>query len=270
MKDSKPKVMRVVVRGAGEMASGVIHRLFKSDFEVIALEKLPPTCVRRTVCFAEALLNEQVAVETVTARMVYSIESAVALAPQLVPIFLDPDATLLPELKPAALIDARMLKREADCSLDLAPIVIGLGPGFIAGQNCHAVVETNRGDNLGRVIYEGVPEPHTGVPAKVNGIDRDRVLRAANDGLFAGGCEIGDTVVAGDLVGWVEMIPVRASIGGIVRGLLRTGVRVTAGMKIGDIDPRGERDRCYRISDKANAIAAGVLEALGVLSKDIL
>ncbi len=270
MKVSRPKIMRVVVRGAGEMASGVIHRLFKSGFEVIALEKLPPTCVRRTVCFAEALLNEQVAIETVTARMVYSTESAVALAPHLVPILHDPDATLLPELKPAALIDARMLKREADCSLDLAPIVIGLGPGFVAGQNCHAVIETNRGDNLGRVIYNGAPEPHTGVPAKVNGIDRDRVLRVPNDGLFAGGCEIGDTVVAGDLVGWVDMTPVRASIGGIVRGLLRTGVRVTSGMKIGDIDPRGERERCYRISDKANAIAAGVLEVLTVLSKDHL
>jgi xanthine dehydrogenase accessory factor len=148
--------------------------------------------------------------------------------------------------------------------------VIGLGPGFVAGQNCHAVIETNRGDNLGRVIYEGVPEPHTGVPAKVNGIDHDRVLRATNDGLFAGGCEIGDEVAAADIVGWVDMIPVRASIDGIVRGLLQTGVGVTAGMKIGDIDPRGERDRCYRISDKANAIAGGVLEALGVLSKDIL
>ena len=258
--------MRVVVRGAGEMASGVIHRLFKSGFEVIALEKLPPTCVRRTVCFAEALLNEQVAVETITARMAYSTESAVALAPQAVPILIDPDATLLTELKPAALIDARMLKRQADCSLDLAPIVIGLGPGFVAGQNCHAVVETNRGDNLGRVIYEGAPEPHTGIPAKVNGIDRDRVLRAPNDGVFVGGCEISDEVAAGDIVGWVDTAAVTAPIGGAVRGLLQSGVEVISGMKIGDIDPRGDRERCFRISDKANAIATGVLDALTVLS----
>lgn len=252
----------VVVRGAGEMASGVIHRLYTEGYSVVALEQAEPTCVRRAVCFAEAVHDREVSVEGVTAKLVEPSGLDFASRQSFVPLVIDPTALLLKQLNPAVLIDARMLKRESGCSIDMAPIIIGLGPGFCAGRNCHAVIETNRGPDLGKVIFDGEPEPHTGTPATVQGVNLKRVLRAPTAGEFATALRIGDSVIAGQEVCRVNTASVPAEIGGVVRGLLRDGTAVSSGQKLGDIDPRGDRELCFCISDKAGAIAVGVVEAL--------
>jgi xanthine dehydrogenase accessory factor len=249
------------------MASGVIRRLFVCGYQVIALEQPNPTCIRRTVCFAEAVYEKEVSVEGVAAQFVSSVDEALASRNEFVPILIDPNAETLARLKPHTLIDARMLKTEADCSIDMAPIVIGLGPGFEAGQNCHAVVETNRGHNLGRVVYEGSAEKRTGVPASVDGIGAERVLRAPADGQFISSGRIGDLVRHRDPIGEVAGAVLLSPIDGAIRGLIRDGLEVSRGQKIGDIDPHGNPEHCYRISDKANAIAGGVLETVLVLEK---
>lgn len=261
---------RIVVRGAGEMASGVIRRLFMASFRVIALEIPAPICIRRYVCFAEACFQKQVTVEGVTAILADSAEEAVSLAEKRrIPVLIDPEANSLSFFNPMAVIDARMLKDESDADINLAPITIGLGPGFDAGVNCHAVVETNRGIDLGRAIYSGPCLPDTGVPAPVGGYDRQRILRSPADGEFRSSCKIGDEIKSGQIVGKVASITITSSIDGIVRGLIHDDLVVSQGMKIGDIDPQGTKEYCYKISDKANAIGGGVLEALLALKNRI-
>jgi len=258
---------RVVVHGAGEMASGVIHRLHSSGFEVIALERPKPECVRRTVCFAEAVFTGEMTVEGVTARLVKSMDDIPsAIASGYIPIVTDPEAESLADLRPFVLIDGRMLKTDIDTTPDLAPIVIGLGPGFVTGQNCHAAVETNRGPNLGQVIYNGSPQADTGIPAPVNGIDSQRVIRAPADGIFHSSRQIGDNILEGEIYGEVAGHQIPSPITGIVRGLIRNGSSVITKQKIGDIDPCGVEEYCYRISSKANAIAEGVQKAIKELS----
>jgi len=259
---------RVVVRGAGDVASGVIRLLCESGFGVIALEKPDPDCVRRYVCFAQAYYNGETEVAGVTAVLVKSVDQAVsAIENKRVPLLIDPHAKSLSDFKPEIVVDGRMLKQNIDTSCDLAPIVIGLGPGFTAGKNCHAAVETRRGDALGRVIYDGSPQADTGVPAAVNGISLKRVLRSPADGIFTANCAIGDMVKKGRVTGWIAGISVVAETDGVVRGIIHDGLKVSAGQKIGDIDPRGIRELCYRISDKAEAIAGGVFSALRALQE---
>ena len=257
---------RVVVRGAGEMASGVIRHLCMNGFEVIALEMSSPICIRRRVCYAEAVFKENVTVEGVTAVVVNSAEEAgVAAGNGRVPVLVDPKAGQLHALAPMAVVDGRMLKRDIDTDLDMAPIVIGLGPGFAAGENCHAAVETNRGDDLGRVYFTGCPRSDTGVPAPVRGFSRQRVLRSPADGEFISNCRIADIVEAGQVLGDVAGVSVVGEIDGIVRGIIHDGLGVTIGQKIGDVDPRCDKERCYKISEKANAIGKGALEAFMAL-----
>jgi xanthine dehydrogenase accessory factor len=254
---------RVVVRGAGEMASGVIRHLVTAGFEVIALELPAPVCIRCHVCYAEAFFQEKVTIERITAVLVKTSEEACAAAGELcVPLLVDPKAELLPALAPMAVIDGRMLKQETDAVLDAGPFIIGLGPGFVAGENCHAAIETSRGSNLGRVIYTGSPRADTGVPASVNGVSLQRVLRSPADGKFTSCSKITDIVKSGQTLGNVAGVSVVAGIDGIVRGLIHDGLEVSAGQKIGDIDPRCIKEYCYKISDKANAIGRGALEAL--------
>jgi xanthine dehydrogenase accessory factor len=261
---------RIVVRGAGDVASGVIRRLVLAGYQVIALEKPFPECVRRLVCFAEAFYEKQVEVEGVNAVLVKSVKDAVTVADyDCVPLLIDPDAKCLKELNPAAVVDGRMLKKDIDTHLFMAPIVIGLGPGFIVRENCHAAVETKRGIDLGRVFYSGSPECDTGTPAPVRGAVLARVLRAPTDGKFKAACEITDMVKSGGVIGGVDGTEVRAEIGGVVRGLIHDGLKVARDQKIGDIDPRGKKENCYKISDKANAVAGGVLEALAVIRRKI-
>ncbi|MDH3892768.1 MAG: selenium-dependent molybdenum cofactor biosynthesis protein YqeB [candidate division Zixibacteria bacterium] len=252
----------IVVRGAGEMASGVIHRLHTDGCKVLALEQTRPTCVRRAVCFAEAVFEREVAVEAVTARLVEPSDLDIDSTQAFVPLLIDPAASAVQRLNPAVLIDARMTKLESDCSTDMAPLVIGLGPGFYAGRNCHAAVETNRGPELGQVILKGEAQPYTGQPAEVQGISLKRVLRAPCDGKLTTVVNIGDLVSPGRKIGRVADTPIQAEIGGVVRGLLRGGTTISQDQKVGDIDPRGDSKLCFRISDKARAIAGGVVEAL--------
>lgn len=261
---------RAVVRGAGEMASGVIRRLFLAGFEVIALEQEQPDCIRRTVCFAEAVYENEISIEGVTARLVKTENDVLTLvADGYVPVYTDAEASLVSVLNPSIVIDARMLKQNINATLDKALIMIGLGPGFIAGSNCHAVIETNRGFNLGRPIYDGSPENYTGMPSSVEGISEDRLLFSPADGILKTDRSIGDQVEAGEGAGEVSGRSVECRIKGILRGLARDGLTVKQGQKIGDIDPRGIREYCFRISDKANAIAGGVLEAIHVLRRPL-
>ena len=258
----------MVVRGAGEMASGVIRRLSLAEFEVIALEQEQPDCIRRTVCFAEAVYEHEISIEGVAARLTRSGNSVSSMiADGFVPVFIDTEASLLPILNPSVVVDARMLKQNINVTLDMAAIVIGLGPGFIAGTNCHAAIETNRGFDLGRAIYDGTPQAYTGMPSPVEGISENRLLFSPADGNLKTYKKIGDEVESGERVGEVSDRPVRCRIGGVLRGLARNGLTVKQGQKIGDIDPRGIREYCFRISDKANAVAGGVLEAIYVLGR---
>jgi xanthine dehydrogenase accessory factor len=254
---------RVVVRGAGEMASGVIWQLVTSGYEVIALERPDPCFVRRYVCYAEAFYAERATIENVTAALVQSVDEAVkAVSNKLIPLLVDPEARRLADLSPLAVIDGRMLKENIDSSRDMAPVVIGLGPGFVAGQNCHAAVETNRGDDLGRVLYAGHTQRDTGTPSAVNGFTHQRVLRSPGDGKFTSHCRITDMVKVGQGVGEVAGLPIVSEIDGMIRGMLHNGLYVCSGQKVGDVDPRANREDCFRISTKAHTIGRGVLEAL--------
>jgi xanthine dehydrogenase accessory factor len=222
-----------------------------------------PTVVRRRVSFAEAVFDGSTTVEGVTARLARNLEETAAMlgGPEI-PILVDPDAETALRLKPVVVIDAVMAKRNLGTALSNAPLVIGVGPGFRAGIDVAAVVETQRGHDLGRVILEGSAEPNTGVPGKVGGFTTERVLRAPADGTFTSATEIGHMVGAGDGIGAVDGALVVASVSGIVRGLLRDGLAVRTGQKLGDIDPRGIAHYCFTISDKARAVAGGVLTAV--------
>ena len=261
----------VAVKGAGDLATGVIHRLSRAGFAVIATELPEPTVVRRTVAFAEAVTRGEMTVEDVTARLATSLQDIQAtLASGLVPIVVDPDGTLLRQMHPSVLIEATLSKYNSGVTMDDAPIVIALGPGYEAGKDVHAVIETNRGHNLGRVYLRGCAESNTGVPGAIGGYTIERLLRAPCAGALYGVRQIGDLVQAGETVAVVrtneisdnETAPVVATISGILRGLMRDGLHVSSGMKVGDIDPRAAREHCFTISDKSRAVAGGVLEAI--------
>jgi xanthine dehydrogenase accessory factor len=253
----------VLVKGAGDLATGVAYRLHRAGFPVVMTEIAEPTPVRRTVSFAEAVYEGETQVEGLRARLVAG-PAAVrqAIAEGLIPVVVDPEARLVPELRPMVVVDAIIAKRNVGTSKLDAPIVIGLGPGFVAGEDVHAVVETNRGHYLGRVFLSGSAEPNTGVPGPVGGYTTERLLRAPVEGTFASVCSIGDQVEKGEVAARVDGEPVLAGVGGVLRGLVRDGLHVTKGMKIGDVDPRAARDHCFTISDKGLAIGGGVLEAV--------
>ena len=258
-----PLDILVLIRGGGEMASGIAHRLQQCRLRLVLTEIAAPTAVRRSVAFAEAVYSGCHTIEGVTAIRTSTVtEAQSAWRRGAIPIFVDPEGAIRHELQPAVIVDATMTKRVSSTSLADAPLVIGIGPGFTAEENVHAVVESNRGYHLGRVIWQGAAEPDTGVPAAVAGHTDARVLRASKSGCFTATRAIGDRVQAGDMVGEVSGAPVVAAIGGVVRGMLHNGVQIGAGVKVGDIDPRGEREYCDTISDKARAIGGGVVEAI--------
>ncbi len=258
----------VAVKGAGDLASGVIHRLARAGFPVMTTELAHPTVVRRTVAFAEAVTLGAITVEGVTARLATSLEAIQAvLAEREVPVIVDPGGTMLKQLRPTVLVEATLSKYNSGVTMKDAPVVIALGPGYEAGKDVHAVIETNRGHNLGRVYLHGSAEPNTGVPGAIGGYTSERLLRAPRAGRLYSVRQIGDLVQAGEKVALVrsatnDEFPVTASISGIMRGLVRDGLDVTSGMKVGDIDPRAAREHCFIISDKSRAIAGGALEAI--------
>lgn len=266
-KQDKMQLPLVAVKGAGDLATGVIHRLTRAGFKVMATELPQPSVLRRAVAFAEAVTQGRVTVEGITACRAASIEevqSAFTLGQ--VPVVVDLDGGFLKEMQPGVLVEATLSKRNSGITINDAPIVIALGPGYEAGKDVHAVIETNRGHNLGRVYLEGSAEPNTGVPGMIGGYAGERLLRAPCPGMLYGLRQIGDQVEAGETVAVVkvgeEAAPVIAAISGILRGLVRDGLPVQAGMKVGDIDPRARREHCFTISDKSRAIAGGVLEAV--------
>ena len=256
--------LNVLIRGAGEMASGVAHRLHQSHFKICMTEISHPLAVRREVTFSEAIYEGEKKVEGIRARLISKpeeIESAWKGGE--IPILVDPDGKKARNfLKPDVLIDAIMAKKNLGTQIGDAPLVIGLGPGFTAGTDVHIVLETNRGHHLGKIILNGAAEPDTGIPGEIGGYTIERLLRTMKKGIFHPQKSIGERVNKGSVVAVVDDFPVISKISGVVRGLLREGVEVKKGMKVGDIDPRGKREHCFTISDKARAIGGGVLEAI--------
>jgi len=255
----------VLIKGGGEMASGVAHRLSRCHFRVCMTEIPKPQAVRREVSFCEAVYEGEKTVEGITAKLVDTHDDITkAWNNNNIPIIVDPETKIKESLKPDVMVDARMAKKNLGTKITDAPLVIALGPGFYAGKHAHLVVETNRGHNLGKIIEEGEAEKNTGIPTVIAGFSVERVLRAPGNGILSNLMEIGASVEAEDVVASVNDCSIKAKIKGIIRGLLRDGAEVWKGMKIGDVDPRGIKEYCYTISDKASAIGGGVLE--GILS----
>ncbi len=253
----------VLIKGAGDLASGVAARLHRCGYEVVMTEQATPLMVRRSVSFGEAIYATKFEVEGIQAWHVSEMSEVFqALDQGVIPILVDPRAECRAELLPAVLVDAIMAKRNINTRLSDAPFVVALGPGFTAGVDCHVVVETNRGHNLGRAIYTGSAELDTGQPGSIDGKTEERILRAPAHGVVEGQATIGDRVTEGQIIAQAGGQAVYAQIDGVLRGLIHSGICVPAGTKIGDVDPRAEPAHCQQISDKALAIAGGVLEAV--------
>ncbi|MGH2537151.1 MAG: selenium-dependent molybdenum cofactor biosynthesis protein YqeB [Candidatus Promineifilaceae bacterium] len=259
-----------VVRGGGDLATGVVYRLRAAGMPVIVLELARPLAVRRRVALATAALEGEIDVEGLIGRRVGSAQEALRLATGgVVPVLVAPewpdwDAAAGGRSPVRVLVDARLAKRNIDTRIEQAPLVIGLGPGFTAGRDCHAVVETLRGHRLGRVIWQGSAAADTGTPGRVAGKIAERVLRSPVAGQVDWDVEIGDRVAASQELGTVGGARLCAPFAGVVRGLIAPGIQVEAGLKIGDLDPRADPSAAFTISDKALAVGGGVLE--GVLT----
>ncbi len=259
----------VVIRGGGDIASGIIHRLHRSGFKVIILEIDKPTVIRRTVSFAQAVYDNVMIVEGVKAVKVDSInEVSTILDKNEIPLFIDKSGDCIKVLKPYIVIDAILAKRNFGTKIDFAPIVIGVGPGFIAGEDVHAVIESKRGHNLGKVILEGSAEPNTGIPGDIDGFSYERVIKSHKEGIIKHKAHIGDIVAKGEVIGHIDDTHIIAPIKGVLRGFIQEGLKVPENYKIGDVDPRQEIDYCFSISDKARAIGGAVLEAILYLSSE--
>ena len=255
--------MLVLIRGAGDIATGIALRLHRAGLRVVMTDLPAPTAIRRTVCFSPAILHGETEVEGVRALRADSPEQALSLLAQgVVPVLPDPDCRCRGQLHPDALVDAILAKKNLGTRITDAPVVVGIGPGFTAGEDCHAVVETMRGHTLGRVIYRGSALPNTNIPGLIGGYAGERVLRAPEDGIFRQLLDIGAEVQPGDVAGEVDGQPMRCTIGGVVRGILPDGTPVHKGMKSGDVDPRCRPEYCTTASDKALAVGGGALEAI--------
>lgn len=256
--------LTIVIKGAGEMATAIACRLYMANLrKILMLEIENPLAVRRTVSFCEALWEGRKTVEGVEAVRVSGPEEVrQAWDFEKIPLAADPLWMLLKKFQPGVVVDAILAKRNLGTRMQEAELVLGLGPGFSAGSDVHMVIETNRGHNLGRIITAGRAEPNTGIPGDIGGFTEQRVLRSPADGIFTTQRCIGDRVIAGDVVGSVGGLDACSGISGVIRGMIRPHTTVTAGMKIGDVDPRGRGAYCHTISDKARAIAGAVLEAI--------
>jgi xanthine dehydrogenase accessory factor len=256
--------LRVLIKGAGEQASGTAHRLFRCGFRVIMSDLPAPTAVRRRVSFASALFEGSIQVEGVEGRA-WSLSGLPTLSGfdwSHIPVLPDPDDTLGGRWRPQVIIDARILKRNEGNRVEQAPLVIGYGPGLEAGRDVHVVVETDRGHDLGRIITRGQAAEDTGVPGTIAGHSLGRVLRAPCDGALEVLLDIGSSVSAGDELARVAGSSVHAAVDGVVRGMAHPGIAVRRGQKLGDVDPRGDLRACRTISDKARTISGAALEAI--------
>ena len=265
----------IIVRGGGDIATGTIYKLHQSGYPVLVTEIANPSAIRRQVAFSEAVYEKSYTVEGVTCYFAENLTRAYELLKQRkVALMIDPDGAVIREVKPAAVVDGILAKKNLGTTMDMAPFTVALGPGFTAGVDVHAVVETMRGHKLGRIIYEGNAIPNT-----IAGVAKERVIHAECAGILYGEKKISDYVQKDEVIAFIYpdtqgkdasgqekkdgAFAVRATISGILRGLIRDGYLVTKGFKIADIDPReSEYENCFTISDKARCIAGGVLEAL--------
>ena len=271
----------IIVRGGGDLATGTIYKLKKSGFRVLILETRYPSAIRRKdtvlvsinaihrkVAFCEAVYQGSQTVEDLTCHRAENLEQARQLLSEgKLTVLVDPAGEAIKELKPLAVVDAILAKKNLGTSRELAPITVALGPGFTAGVDVDAVVETKRGHHLGRVLWSGSAAPNTGIPGIIGGYGKERVIHCPARGILRNVRKITDTVQKGEVIALVETengaVPVEATLDGILRGLIRDGYPVTVGFKIADIDPRSEElGNCFTISDKARCIAGGVLEAI--------
>jgi len=258
------KDLVIVIKGAGEMATGLACRLFNANFRhLVMLETEMPMAVRRCVSFCEAVYDGVITVEGITARKADTSSDIFRIWDAgEVPVRVDPGWMVISDFTPHVVIDAIIAKKNLGTDKGEAPLVIGLGPGFCAGEDVHCVIETNRGHDLGRIIEKGSAQADTGIPGSICGVSGERVLRAPCDGLFEAACAIGVLVTKDQVLGHVDQLPVTAKIDGMIRGLIRNQTRVPAGCKIGDIDPRGAAAVHDTISEKARAVGGAVLEAI--------
>ncbi len=253
----------VIIRGGGDLATGVAIRLFRAGFSVMILEVDHPTVIRLPVSFARAVYEGKTIVEGVEAVLISSWEEVANIIKlQKVPVLIDPEGSCIKKLSPTVLVDAILAKRNLGTKINQAPLVIGLGPGFTAGEDVDVVVETKRGHNLGRVYCHGQAAPDTGVPGEVGGESKRRLLRTPAEGKIVPLHKIGDLVTAGEVIAKVGGVLLKAEISGVLRGLIYPESWVTKGMKVGDIDPRGVREYCFTVSDKARSLGGAVLEAM--------
>jgi xanthine dehydrogenase accessory factor len=253
----------VLIRGGGEVASGVAHKLARARFRVCMTETSQPLAVSRGVAFCEAIYDGEKGVEGIIAQRIESPAQIEKVWRQnKLPIIIDPDALVKDRLRPTVLVDALMAKKNLGTKLSDAPLVIGLGPGFQTGQDVHMIIETNNSERLGRVIAEGRAEENTGIPVVIGGLTEERVLHSPSDGQFTTDKDIGDMVAAGDTIASVAGKQLKAEIGGVVRALLRNKTVVSKGVKLGEIDPSGDREAPFTIRPRVRAIAGGVLEAI--------
>ena len=256
----------VIIRGGGDIATGIAYRLFKSGFKIVITDIEKPTAIRRKVSFCEAIYKDEVEVEGVKAiycRDKNDIETIKqVIIDGNIPVLVDEDCSIAYKLKPLAVVDSILAKTNLGTKMDMAEITIGVGPGFYAGRDVDLVVETNRGHNLARVIEEGEAAKNTGIPGNIIGFTSERIIRAGDKGIIKNYYKIGDMVKKDDIICTTGEVDVRANIDGVIRGLLKEGLNVKKGMKIGDIDPRGILEYTYTISDKARAVGGGVLEAI--------
>jgi len=253
----------VIIRGGGDLATGVAVRLFRAGFSVVILEIDHPTVIRLPVSFARAIYEGKVVVEEIEAVLISSWEEAEKVTKlNKVPVLIDPKGSCIKKFSPTVLVDAILAKRNLGTRKDQAPLVIGLGPGFTASEDVDVVIETKRGHNLGKVCYQGQVAPDTGVPGEVGGESKRRLLRAPAEGKIIPLHQIGNLVKAGEVIAEVGGIPLKAEISGVLRGLIYPQSWVTKGMKVGDIDPRGIREYCFTVSDKARSLGGAVLEAI--------
>jgi len=249
-----------IVRGGGDLATGVIYRLWKTNFDVLCLETACPLVVRRTVAAAEAVFEGKFEIEDMSVKKINSFNDWTDR--HKIAVLVDPEGESIKELSPALVVDATMMKRYTGTSKAMAPLVLALGPGFSAPTQVHGVIETKRGHYLGRLITNGSAIPNTGIPGMEMGYTTERLLRASSNGYVKNIHNIGDHVEKGEIIATIGTAEIRAQIPGMLRGLIHPSVFVTTGLKIGDIDPRDERAHCFSITDKALAIAGGVLEAV--------
>lgn len=258
----------IIVRGGGDLATGTIYKLYKCGFPILILEAAKPSAIRRNVAFSEAVYQGTQTVEDVTCYYAESLAQAESLLQEgKLVVLVDPKGSSIPRLKPMAVVDAILAKKNLGTSKVMAPITVALGPGFVAGADVDAVIETKRGHNLGRVLWQGSAAPNTGIPGLIGGYGRERVIHCPAEGTLRNICRITDTVTKGQEIAVVETgngnVSVAASLDGLLRGLIRDGYPVTRGFKIADIDPRIEEyQNCFTISDKARCIAGGVVEAI--------